>query len=503
MSGSTANITFDNYPSSNRVPGTFAEVNNSRANTASFNQRALIIGQMTSSGNATANSPQIYAGSGPAATAFGANSMLALLAGAYRRTDTFGEVWCLPLADDASATAASQTITPSGTATAAGVVSLYIAGTRVSTSVAVGDTATNVATNMLTAIQATPNLPVTATNASGVITLTAVNKGEAGNEIEVRLNYRGAAGGEATPAGISFAFSGMADGAGYLCTGGATNPTLTTALANLPAQPFDFIICPYTDSASLAALKTFLDDQTGRWSWEQELFGGYFAAYRGTLASLTTFGTGNNDQHGSIVSMYDMPEPAWIVAAKIAGACAVSIRANPAVPLQDIPVPVMAPPEQSQFDISERNTLLYDGLSTLKFDQSGQAYIERMVTTYQTNAAGQPDNSYLDVETMYELTAYIRDTRTFISSRFSRKILVADGSSIPYGSDMTTAQIVLSSVIARYRTLAASGLVQEPATFAKNAAAQNAGNGLVKLLLPVLLANQLRQVAMLVQFSKP
>lgn len=496
-------IGFLNYPTTNRVPGVFAEVNPSNANTASINQNSLLIGQMLASGTATAGQPVLVSGANPD-TLFGAGSVLALMCRQYVKSDPFGTLYALPVSDNASGVAATATITITGTATAQGVLSLYVAGTLVPVSVASADTATVIATNIAAAINAKAGLPVSATSALGVVTVTALNKGITGNDIDLRLNYQGAASGEVVPAGVTVAFGGgSTSGSGYLLGSGALNPTLDTALANLPTTNFDFIGTAFTDAASLTSLDTFLNDTSGRWSWTQELFGGYFGAYRGTMSALTTWGVTNNNQHGSIMGVFDVPQPAWIWAAEITAQSANSLRVNPAIPLQNVLMNVMAPPQQNRFDIGERNTLLYDGISTFRANDAGQVIMERMITTYQKNAQGQPDNSYLDVETMYQLMAYIRDARTFLSSLYSRSILVADGTPIQYGSGMVTSQTVLASVIARYRTLAAQGIVQSPDQFAKLAVAQNQGNGLVALYLPVMLANQLRQIAMQVAFTKP
>ena len=53
--------------------------------------------------------------------------MLALMTAVYRARDSFGEVWYLPVADDASATEAKGAISFTAAATATGVLSLYIA----------------------------------------------------------------------------------------------------------------------------------------------------------------------------------------------------------------------------------------------------------------------------------------------------------------------------------------------------------------------------------------
>src|SRR5512135_2352375 len=108
-------IPFKNIPSNIRVPLFYAEVDNSQANSAQANQRALIIGQINGSGlpnsipagAATPNVPVISQGVADAATQGGPGSMLHLMTQAYRLNDTFGEVWYLPLADDAAAVAAT------------------------------------------------------------------------------------------------------------------------------------------------------------------------------------------------------------------------------------------------------------------------------------------------------------------------------------------------------------------------------------------------------------
>jgi phage tail sheath gpL-like len=490
------NIKFNVYPTTNRAPGVFAEVDASKANTGQANQRALIIGQILSSGTYTPNVPVISSGYGDAVTGAGSGqAMLAQMISRYRMSDTFGEVWVLPVSDNAAGAFATGTITLTGPATAAGTLNIYIGGQRVQVAVNIGDTATVMGANLVTAMAALGSLAVNGVNAAGVVTLTAVHKGQAHNDIDLRLNYLGQSGGEYTPAGVTVAFVAM--------SGGASNPVLTTALANVSGdQTFDFIVCPYNDATSLTALAAFLNDQTGRWSWTQELFGGFFYAFRGTFSALTTQGVTRNDQHEFCMGFYDSPDTVWDWATDVAANCAVSLRANPATPLQTLALTIKAPPVQSRFTISQRNTLYYDGMSSYKVDDSGTVRIDRMVTTYQTTNS-VPDSSYLDVETMYTLQYVIRDFRTFLSTTFARSILVADGSVISAGAGTVTSQTVLQAAIARYRLQAQSNLVQNPQAFAQAAQGQNAGNGLVKLLLPIQIANQLRQIAMLIQFTKP
>jgi len=506
-------ISIPTYPSNNRVPGVFAVVDASKANTATINQRTLLLGQMLSAGAATAGTVVPVAGVGDAQTAFGAGSQLAIAVERYRNLDFFGELWALPMADAGGAAASTATITITGPATATGVVPLYVDGVRIPVSVNSADTATVIAGNMVTAINnyATPGgnpLSVTAANTAGVVTLTARNKGSIGNQSTINLSFMGTSAGEGQP--------GTTNVAGVAATitafiNGTTDPVVATALANVPVKAFDFIYCPYNDATSLNAVQAFLGDTAGRWNWSIELFGHCFTAKNGTFSTRTTFGTSRNNQHESAIGANGSPSPDWHWAIDFCAASAVSLRADPAIPVGGlaggVALNVVAPPLASRDSFTNRNTLLFDGMTTYIVDQAGVVHVDRAITTYQSNAAGTPDNSYLSLNVPFQLMAYIRAWRTMIQSNFNQVKLVPDGNRIPPGSRMVTSQTILAATTAQYRAMATNGIpgvpagiVTNPSQFEATAQAQNAGGGLVKMLLPVILANQLINVVGDVQF---
>jgi phage tail sheath gpL-like len=491
-------IPFKNIPSNIRVPLFYAEVDNSQANTGQINQRALIIGQITSAGVAVPNVPIISQGASDAITQGGPGSMLALMTAAYRLNDTFGEVWYLPVADDASAVAAVGSLNFTAAATAAGTLYLYIGGVRIAQPIITTQTAAQLATALAALINATPNLPVTAAvdgTTTSKVNITAINKGPCGNDIDLRLNYQGTRGGEVLPAGLATTIVQM--------TGGATAPTLTTALSNLGSQAFDFIACPYNDTTSLDALKSLLNDTTGRWAWNLQLYGHYFAAFRGTLGAQVTLGTGRNDQHGSIMGFYDSPTPNWIWAPALAAAAAVSLRADPALPVQTVAIQgVLAPPLASRFQLTDQNTLLYDGISTFNVADDGTVSIQNLITTYQKNAFGNADNSYLEIETMFTLAYVLRALKTMVTSKYARVKLAANGTRFAAGSAIVTPNIIRADLIAKYRELEYDGLVQNGDAFKEGLIVQqNTQNpNRVDVLFPGILINQLRIFALLNQF---
>lgn len=491
-------ISFNNIPSNIRVPLFYAEVSNSLANTSGTNPRTLIIGQKLNTGTATAGAPVFCSSVSQAATLGGVNSMLHLMVKEYRKNDSFGEVWVLPLADDGSAVAAAGSFKFTAAASAAGTLSLYIAGTKIALAVTTAMTTANLATALAAAINATVDLPVTAAvngSDNAKVDITARNGGAAGNDIDIRVNYLGAIGGEVTPTGLTYTLVAM--------TNGATNPSLTTPLANCGDQPFDFIVLPYNDSTSLNSIGSFLNDTAGRWSWSRKIYGHAFAAYNGTVGNATTLGTGRNDQHVSIMAAYDTPTPAMYLAAQYAGACAVSLRADPARPVQTLTVQgLMAPPVASRYLLTERNTLLWSGISTFTVGQDGTCYLENVVTTYQKNAFSQPDDSYLEVETMFQLMSILRQLETLVTSKYARAKLADDGtrSSDP---NVVTPSKIRGDLIAKYNeTEEQQGLVTNTAAFAAGLIVQRNSrnpNRVDVLYAPVLMA-QLRVFATLVQF---
>lgn len=447
--------------------------------------------------------PKIVQSARSAIALYGIGSMLVDMVDKYRRNDGFGELWCLGLVDDVAAVAATGTIRIAGAPTAVGTIPLYINGISIPVVVTTTMTPTTIGDAIAAAINTAIDpssqnlLPLTAVNSVGTVTLTAAHKGAAGNDIDVRLAYLGTVAGEAVPAGITVAITPMA--------GGATNPTtlLTALLTNLPESPYDFIGFPYSDTSSLNSMKTFLDDVSGRWSWSRQVYGHFFSAAKGTLGQLVSIGTARNDQHGSIIGYNDSPSPSWNWAAALTGACAASGRADPGLPLHNIPLNgLFAPPLASRFFAGDRNTLSWDGISTFDVQQDGTVISSLIITTYQVNPSGQPDNSYLKVETMALLTAILRYLKGRVTSKFSRVKLADDGTRIPINSSIVTPNIIKADQIAAYGDMVEFGWVQSFNQFSQTVVVvRNRLNpNRVDVLWSGILINQLDVLALLAQF---
>ncbi len=488
-------VSFNTIPANVRVPLFYAEVDNSQAGYFSQAVRTLLIGQKLAAGDAAANVPILVSRSDEAKTRFGIGSMLAKMHETYRLNDSTGEVWCLPLEDAGAGVAASGTLTVTGPATAAGTLNLYIGAQRIQVAVAAADVANTIAAAINTAINADTTLPVTSTVALNVVTVTARHKGTLGNAIKLQLNYRGSAGGELTPAGVAVAIVAMASG--------ATDPTLTTALAAMGDEEYDFIVMPYTDSTSLDALKTVMNDTTGRWAYNRQIYGHVYTAKADSFANLVTLGTARNDQHASIAGYETgVPNTPWEYAAAYGARNAVFIAADPARPTQTGElIGILPAPAGSRFIMTERQTLLNSGIATSYYGGSA-VRVERAITTYQKNTFNQADPSYLDSETMHTLAYVIRRLRYNVTQKYSRHKLANDGTRFGAGQAIVTPSVVRGEILGEYAAMEELGIVENAKAFAKYLIVErNATNpNRLDVLYPPDLVNQLRVFAVLSQF---
>jgi phage tail sheath gpL-like len=484
----------NNIPANIRVPLFYAELDNSGAFNFMPEYRSLIIAQRLAAGTVAADELVLVSSADQAKEYFGAGSVLAQMVEAYRANDSFTELWCLPVDDNGAGVAATGDITITGAATASGTLNIYVAGQKVQVAVTSGDDATAVGDSIEAAITAASNLPVTAANVIGVVTLTARHKGEVGNDIDLRMNYQGRLGGEQTPAGVTVSITAM--------NSGASNPILTTALAALGDERYDYIIVPYTDTTSLDELKSFMDDTTGRWAYDQQIYGHVFSAKSGTVAALDTLGDARNDAHVSIMGFYDSPTPSYEVSAIFGAQSAHALSIDPARPLQTLPmIGFRAPPQQSRFTISEKNTLLFSGISTT-FVEGGYVRIERVVTNYRENSWGQPDPSYLDVTTLASLSYILRFLRGRITQKWPRHKLANDGTRFGDGQAIITPNIIRAELVAAYADLITSGITENMEAFKENLIVERDQNdpNRVNVLYPPDLVNQLRVFALVAQF---
>jgi len=489
-------VAFNAIPSNLRVPFAYFEVN---AGQSPYQgpSRTLLIGQKSGSGSAPANTPVIL--SGDPQPLMGVGSMLSEMAIWARQNNPFGEIWMLPVADPGGAAQTFTITIASGILGSNGTVSVYVGGEKVSIGVQPTDTNANVATNLAAAINAgytkfgrSMQFPVTATAATNVVTLTARNAGALGAKISILSNLVG-------DEGPLQQYLTIAAG-----TAGTGTPALGTALAALGDMAFDYICSPYSDTTTLDVIKDFLGGTSGRWSPIQQIYGHYLTVMFDSFANLAAFGTGRNDPNVSILGVAESPSSPWIWAAsygsRIAGDKNLGGEVDQAyrisVPVQTLDLVGVRPPQQrtNWFSITQRQTLYQDGIAGFKVVVDGTVTLDRVVTTYQLNASGQPDITWLDIETRLQMVYFVRYMRQRITQMYGRCALADDNPSS--NPQIVTVKIIKAECIHAYTELENGGLVENSDLFAKSLIVERSSDtSRVNAYLPVDVVNQFRVFA--------
>ncbi|MBN3045323.1 phage tail sheath subtilisin-like domain-containing protein [Pectobacterium brasiliense] len=396
------NVEFYEIGSSIRKPGKYFEFNTRLAvrTLPSNQQKVLLVAQMLSSGTATPlNAVNVFSDE-EAATLFGRGSMAHLMAAEAIGCNSYLQLQIIGVSDAEAATAATGTLTLTGTATASGTVSAFVGATRVDVAVSADDTAATVAAALNTTIGQKTALPVTAVVAAGVVTLTAKNKGVAGNDITLRI--------ASTATGLTAAATSM--------TGGDVDPDIAPALAAVFAAGHDIIVSPYATQAALIALRTHLDSVGGPLEqrgaigvagWPKSLSTG------STLAASINSGRITLGWHNGSVKT-----PAQIAAAY---AAVIASEEDPARPLNTLAMNTLDVTALSaRPGRNEQENALYNGLTPFEIGPGDKVQIVRAISTYTKNADGVDDVSLLDITTIRTLDYVRKACRERITLRFPR-----------------------------------------------------------------------------------
>ena len=411
-----SDLLLNEIPDNTLTPGDFYQIDTSRLDSGLPKpvNRVLIIGQRLTGGTVSATVLTPINVRDEARTFFGRGSMLARMAELYLLNDPEAELYCMAVDDAAGGVKATKTITLSGAVTAAGTLAIYIGGQVVKVPVAASQATTSIAAALSTAINAVLDISVVASVTGSVVTLTARHKGSLGNGIDVRRNYSR---GDQTPPGLGVAFATGVTGSG--------DPDLTAAITAIGDKAFAAFIHPYPDSANLAVLEAAL---AVRASAMHQSDGMAFTASIDTLSNLQTLGGSRDSQFTIIIGARGLPEPSWEVAAAVSGPVMLSINHDPGDPFTGLVVQGLHKPTEDDALIrQERNYLLLAGVSTLDIDGAGNVVIERMITTYKTNALGYPSAGLRDVNAL-ALIYYLRwSLRVRRALKFPRKKLGNNG----------------------------------------------------------------------------
>ncbi len=420
-------IEFNEIPATQQTPGNYVEIR------AAFNSggvlpipaRAIIFAQATAAGTGALGVvlPNVTPQS---ATALGgAGSQADLMAHDFFANNPLIPLDLVLVADAASSSAATTTLTIAGAWSVGWTAAVEIGGVRVQQGVSASDTPATLATNLAAAInaQVNPTLPVTATSALGVVTLTARNKGLCGNTIGVLVNP---APGDSTPAGVTVTPGGtLANGQGVL-TGGATNPLISTLLPVIQGIWYSDIAMPWNDSVNVLALAAQL---AANFDAMQHLDAQAWIGLSATFGAMLAQIAATNSQFIGALCEVNPRTPPWRGAAMLMGAYSLSKINDPARQLKGVVLAGYVPPVAANRLTQTLTEQLVEGGGVIyRVNSQGQAVLLRVPTTYLTNAQGVVDPTFHDAMTIAVASRVRWDWNTYLALTYPSNKLAPNGS---------------------------------------------------------------------------
>lgn len=380
-----------------KVPGFFGEtVYNAGPITAGDIPLVLcLVGLMGSSGSATPNQDILDIGSeSDADDYFGPGTELATMC--YGALQIPGvKIKAAPVADPGTPTAASATITISGSWTTSGTFTYRIDGVVVTGTVLSTHTISTLADAIVNAINGNGRVSVTAAKGSGpayVITLTRKTTGARGNQGALYQDT------SLLPSGCSSAIAGGTSmtGSGVHFSSGAGNDSVSTVLTLLSADQYDRLAFAENDATNAALIETWLNTQAG------PLIGYTMhavIAVGGSLSSATSLAQSTlNAERAQCLWYLDSETFPPVIAATFASYRTFVEQNDPDAAYDGYILPGVRPQASTSAwpSISTLISALDNSVTPIATNATGGAYVVRSITTYSLDTSGNPDYRTLD-----------------------------------------------------------------------------------------------------------
>lgn len=406
-------VSFSQIPGGIKKPGIYIEQDTSLASHAlpSTARKVLIIGQRLAAGTIAEKVPKQIFSEAEAATYFGAGSLAHLMARAAITRNPYIDLTVITLVDAVAGVAAAGMFTITGPATSAGTIRIWIGDQYVDAAIADDDTETAIAAAIVAAITAKADLPVTAGNVAGVVTVTAKNKGLCGNEIGLGYELTGAA-------GVACVIVAMAEG--------ATNPALADALAPVYPTRFHIIVTPFNNQTDLGTLKTHIESVSN--ALEQRGAIGVYATTAALASATTLAGQVNSIRIAGAYVRYTASTQKKTPSFQIAALAAAGLSAIPdiAEPIKNMDMTGVALPAiADRFSRTEQETCLAGGVSPVEVGPGEAMRLVRMPTTYTTDPNSQ--TVFVDIHKITGMD-YVRDAAISDLSAKAPKKIIKEGS---------------------------------------------------------------------------
>jgi phage tail sheath gpL-like len=379
------------------------------------------------------------------------------------------KISAIGLSDNGSGVAGTGSFAVSGTATASGTLTFYVDSIRGKYEIAVssGDTADAIGTALATAINADLDKVVSASNSTGTITLTAINKGSVGNSIGLMV--------EGSVAGISITITAFSSG--------ATDPSLTGLFDVINSKRYSTILYP-----SEWTLSTLTDLTEARFVVNNKIL---FS--QGLVCKTATYSTLNSAVDAlnlktltylgnKLISKATKKggaifEDPMVIAGYLAiyrelrltdGSNVSAITSNGvsnggikfgAIPYHNTPFSLLPTiPTGEDFTDAEAIELEASGITLLRNNIANNLVIaESVVTTYKTNNLGLTDKTFKYLNSVDTLTLIVEYCFLNLKNDYSQHILTTG--ELVAGLPQINKQEFINAMARYYTVLARNGLL--------------------------------------------
>jgi phage tail sheath gpL-like len=470
-------------------------------------------------GTATAAVEVFVPSAADALTLFGQGSELHRMARQVFAQYPSATVYACPVAD-AGGTAASGVITFATSASAAFTVRLKLCGLVIDVPVASGDSVTTIAGAVADAINDNADLPYTAQNSSGVVTITAKQTGPRGNVLVVDAYFVAAGSTNETRITTSSTSSGAGTtgiwsstgsmGAEITLSSGATQDSFANALAAINPVRRNRIVCACIEATNADLVVTEINAQAGP---TVQILEQAVMAFSGTYANAVTLATGRNAARLQVVWHHAsaLPPPdvaAQVAAARLAGDTAaggvlVGEASDPAANLDGVNLATI-PMQRLVADrptATEIEGALNNGLTVLAPSalRPSLARVVRSVTS-RSLANGVPNYAVIDTAYVTVVDYCADDLRSYLTSTLQGAKLGADGADgnpASRASNITTPSIIRGMIYGKLRLYEEAGILRDVDNNASLLAVQADSNtpGRVNCEIPTEPVSALHQVA--------
>jgi len=440
-------------------------------------QNALIVAQMLAAGTATAGDlyDNITNNTSQNNTLFGRRSHLAGMIRNFKRENEISRLDAIPLDDNGTAVQGTSVFTITGPAEEDGSLVFSVGSEndhQYEVDILDEDTATEIGDALVALMDADLDAPFTAANAAGVITITASNGGTLCNDWDIRHS--------GMVAGVAVAVTGW--------SGGANDPVLTGVLDIVGDIRYQTIMWPA--AYALTEAQTLLD---GRFNEENQILDGVvFQVKKGTSTEVKAYAN-QNSQSVVVVGNKTLnvankrvgtavPEMPDTMIAQF-GAIRALRRTQDAqladylttvapddqfggVELSSLPyfntaMPNTKPALQQDFwTNTEQKDFKTNGVSIIGPNRAFNGSIMgTFVTTYLTDEAGNPDDSYKNLNTV-DTASVVRESLYENGRVKYAQTRLTDGSLLPR-RDMANEGSIRAFILELYDVWAEEALVQK------------------------------------------